>query len=118
MRTVWSEKLTRYAATVWGIASVQRSRVGRTTNMSLYRFVNLTFDILYSKIYNEEREYIQQTIMATNEFVLASYFNPRNLYTVRHKILECGPMANVMVALPNTGGALCSTPQSLADAHY
>jgi len=21
-------------------------------------------------------------------------------------------------ALPNTGGALCSTPQSLADAHY
>jgi len=26
--------------------------------------------------------------------------------------------ANVMVALPNIGGALCSTPQSLADAHY
>jgi len=24
----------------------------------------------------------------------------------------------VMVALPNTGGVLCSTPQSLADAHY
>ena len=32
--------------------------------------------------------------------------------------LECGPMPNVMVALPNLGGALCSTPQSLADAHY
>jgi len=27
-------------------------------------------------------------------------------------------MPNVMVALPNIGGALCSTPQSLADAHY
>jgi len=27
-------------------------------------------------------------------------------------------MPNVMVALPNTGGALCSLPQSLADAHY
>jgi len=26
--------------------------------------------------------------------------------------------ANVMAALPNIGGALCSTPQSLADAHY
>jgi len=26
--------------------------------------------------------------------------------------------AQVMVALPNIGGALCSTPQSLADAHY
>jgi len=30
--------------------------------------------------------------------------------------LECGPMLNVMVALPNIGGTLCSTPQSLADA--
>jgi len=32
--------------------------------------------------------------------------------------LERGPMPNVMAALPNVGGALCSTPQSLADAHY
>jgi len=38
----------------------------------------------------------------------------------RHLILrlECGPMPNLMVALPNIGGALCSTLQSLADAHY
>jgi len=27
-------------------------------------------------------------------------------------------MPNVMVALPNIGGAFCSTPQTLADAHY
>jgi len=27
-------------------------------------------------------------------------------------------MPNVMVALPHIGGELCSTPQSLADAHY
>jgi len=27
-------------------------------------------------------------------------------------------MPNVMVALPNIGGALCSPPQNLADAHY
>ena len=32
--------------------------------------------------------------------------------------LECGPMPNVMAALPNVGSALCSTPQTLADAHY
>jgi len=32
--------------------------------------------------------------------------------------LECGPMPNAMAALPNIGDALCSTPQSLADAHY
>jgi len=30
--------------------------------------------------------------------------------------LECGPLPNVMAALSNIGGALCSTPQSLADA--
>jgi len=34
------------------------------------------------------------------------------------KSLECGPMPSVMFALPNVGGALCSTPESLADAHY
>jgi len=34
------------------------------------------------------------------------------------KELECGPMPNVMAALTNIGGALYSTPQSLADAHY
>ena len=27
-------------------------------------------------------------------------------------------MPNVMAAMPNIGGALCSTTQSLADAHY
>jgi len=27
-------------------------------------------------------------------------------------------MPNVMAALPNTGGAFCLTPQSVADAHY
>jgi len=31
---------------------------------------------------------------------------------------ECGPMSNVMAALPNIGGAVYSMPQSLADAHY
>ena len=32
--------------------------------------------------------------------------------------LECGSMPNVMAALPNIGSLLCSTPQSLANAHY
>jgi len=34
------------------------------------------------------------------------------------KTLECGPMPNVMAALPNIGGALRSTSHSLDDAHY
>jgi len=32
--------------------------------------------------------------------------------------LEYGLMPNMMATLPNTGVALCATPQSLADAHY
>jgi len=32
--------------------------------------------------------------------------------------LECGSMPNEMAALPNIGGALCSTPQSLAHVQY
>jgi len=40
------------------------------------------------------------------------------LFRVKPCKLECGPMPNLMVALPNIGDALCSTPQSLADAHY
>ena len=33
--------------------------------------------------------------------------------------LECGSMPNVMAAMPNTGGALCSMPQSLvAEVHH
>jgi len=36
----------------------------------------------------------------------------------KKKELECGPMPNVIAALPNIGGALCSAPQSLADVYY
>jgi len=32
--------------------------------------------------------------------------------------LECGPLPNMVAALPYIGGALCWTPQSLADTHY
>jgi len=49
-------------------------------------------------------------------------FFPANLLAstekTRKQKLECGPMPNVMAALPNIGGALCLTPQSMADAHY
>jgi len=37
---------------------------------------------------------------------------------ITSELLENGPTTNAMVALPNIGGALCSVPQSLADAHY
>jgi len=37
---------------------------------------------------------------------------------ISQKQLECGPVTNMMAALPNIGGAFCLTPQSLAEAHY
>ena len=42
----------------------------------------------------------------------------RPCYRQNIQQLQCGPIPNVMAALPNIGGALWSTPQSLADAHY
>jgi len=41
-----------------------------------------------------------------------------HINTAQQHQLECGPMLNVMAALPNVTGALFSMPQSLADAHY
>ena len=53
----------------------------------------------------------------SGEFVIFQQDSAR-AHRARYRQLECGPMPNLMVALPNIGGALCSTPQSLADAHY
>jgi len=60
-------------------------------------------------------------------FLTTCYIYGRHRRRCRHSIcsrqvaegnaLECGPMPNVMAALPNICGARCSTPQSLADAH-
>jgi len=51
--------------------------------------------------------------------VAASKLGKTDLFSWSQKLkLECGPMPNLTVALPNIGGALCSMPQSLADAHY
>jgi len=51
--------------------------------------------------------------MAGRHGVYQDHFHCKNITK-----LECGPMPNAMAALPNIGGVLCSTPQSLADARY
>jgi len=45
------------------------------------------------------------------------FYNLTTALCTHQNQLECGPMPNEMLALPNMGGALCSTPQSLARAH-
>jgi len=54
----------------------------------------------------------------TSQFKTACNDDTGYITQLKQQKLECGPMPNVMVALPNIGGAFCSTPQSLADAHY
>jgi len=62
--------------------------------------------------------YAAETTTTTTLADTTKQLTEKQRHTRRHKRkLECGPMPNVMVALPNIGGALCSTPQSLADAH-
>ena len=74
------------------------------------RISNVSFEMTYclqvgKKCYswfnNNTMQY--KRLLETSEFIMK---------------LECGPMPNVMVALPNIGGTLSSTPQSLAVAHY
>ena len=43
--------------------------------------------------------------------------SPNRHMKKKDKKLECESMPNVMVALKNMGGTLCSTTQSLADAY-
>jgi len=58
-------------------------------------------------------------ISSKTESTSDTFYLPHNGIIIKIvKKLECGPMPNVMAALPNIGGALCSTPESLADVHY
>jgi len=41
----------------------------------------------------------------------SSVWCPYKIGDIEDIELECGPMPNVMAALPNTSGALCSTPR-------
>jgi len=55
---------------------------------------------------------------ADSDALIQTFIRQWPLQAEKHTKLECGPMPNVMAALPNIGGAICSTLQSLADAHY
>ena len=66
---------------------------------------------------------IKHTHTRTHARTNTQYLTPSPSCTISQILpivyeLECGPMPNVMAALPNIGGAFCSILQSLADAHY
>ena len=77
--------------------------------------MTLTFKLDLDRVdMNQHAKYLGQ-----RSFTLDTYTQTGPYVTSKMQSkLECGPMPNLMVALPNVAGALCSTPQSLADAHY
>ena len=53
------------------------------------------------------------SLLLTNHSTMVIQQVPGFLISRKHEVmkkLECGPMPNVMAALPNIGGALCSMP--------
>jgi len=70
---------------------------------------------LGSLVVNTISFYSLQILAAINT---TKYTIENDLTRKEKQKLECGPMPNTMAAMPNIGGVLCSTPQSLADAHY
>jgi len=61
----------------------------------------------------------ENSFMLTHENHENPFMLARRILSKQNAVkLEWGPVPNVMAALPNIGSALCSTPQSLADAHY
>ena len=91
-----------------------------TSSQRLHKWSRTNEQILK---HNKKVLYCAVTILSirnqlTTPTVIELNFTQKSDLTPKQFKLECGPMPNLMVALPNTGGALCSTPQSLADAHY
>ena len=82
----------------------------RQTDRPDHRNINHRYAILYYKVFGPDGQ--QRRLMPRN-LAVGQQANSAQLCK-----LECGPMPNLMVALPNVAGALCSTPQSLADAYY
>ena len=79
---------------------------------------------IYHTVYSEEDVRALQLDLCnlvewSKEWQMLFNANKRRVIHVGYNNkLECGQMPNLMVALPNIGGAVCSTPHSLADAHY
>jgi len=84
-------------------------------------FQQISYDIFTITLYNI-RQFIDSftTVIRNDLHMIISKIFPTTpqLLSPYLRKLECGPMPNVMVALPNIGGALCSIPKSLTDAHY
>jgi len=79
----------------------------------------LLFVIVMETISREFRVALPWELLYADDLVVIAETEEHLIKRVNDwKNYKCGPTPNVMAAQPNIGGALCSTPQSLADAHY
>ena len=69
-------------------------------------------------LYSAERPSRWASAHILVRFVLTAFTRVLKSHRELNNNYKCGPVPNVVVALPNIVGAVCSTPQSLADAHY
>jgi len=86
------------------------SRGAKSNNVRLLRLQGRTFLAHFGLYQTIERPCICHELCC---FALLSKFLLVTLMNRNIQKLECGPMPNVMVALPNIGGALCSTPHGI-----
>jgi len=82
----------------------QHKLMVRLSNGNLYSTTEISLG------YHIRRRYEKLYFCATKNWQLGSLIYCTEL---KNKP-ECGPMPNVMAALPNIGGALCSTPQRVS----
>ena len=96
--------------------TTQRLCLVLSTNLALYKFLFVLYCIViaFRPISAAARSWSYDNRIYLS--YLCSDFVLMNLHSIHNQ--KCGPMPNVMVALPNVGGALYSVPQSLSDAHY
>jgi len=92
----------------------------RTETVSTFLFTSFNASIIPTyKVFIKFADDTYLVISAANNSTRAAEIDNTAAWATENNLkLECGPMPNVMAALPNIGSALCSTPKTLADAHY
>ena len=77
------------------------------------RSISLAISAGLTAVTYQQTDHTTQSVTTGHIYVCSSTMRPNNVKLKTN--YKCGPMLNVMAALPNIGGALCSVPQRLAD---
>jgi len=95
----------------------------RPTSMPSFIVIHPTVWLQYTNVTDRTGQWSDSIGQTLSQTVAQKLPPPTSIYQLDyscsyHFKQERGPMPNVMAALSNIGGALCSMPQSLVDARY